>query len=139
MATFDGFQIPPIVLVAASPIVTVFNGGEVRFAEVADETAPVAAVVTPAIGEAAADAELVVDVTDNAGLAYLTVFALTSDSNALAVVYRAAEFQPGFTIGSFVEAIAGGSRLHVRRDSGWPPGDVSLTYDLVDVAGNVGA
>jgi hypothetical protein len=104
----------------------------------ADVIPPDAAAVTP-IGEVAADAVLVVDVTDASGLASVTVFALWDGLAKPDLVYRAGEFQADYTVGSFVEVLGTGFRLHIARDAGWPEGDVSLLYDLVDSAGNVGA
>lgn len=102
-----------------------------------DETPPVVARITPA-GEVAPNDELVVEVTDDGALAYVAIFVTMGGAIEKVSVYRNGEFEPGFTVGSFTEAIAGGLRFHIRRDVGWPPGSVSIITDAVDRGGNIG-
>lgn len=96
---------------------------------------PVVAVVTPPIGDADPEDELVLDVTDDVGLDYIMVFAVVAGAAKPDPVFRGGDFLSGYTIGSWVEDVAGGKRLHVRRDAKWPPGACSLVLDIIDVEG----
>ncbi len=112
-----------------------------------DSTAPETAVVSPPVGDVAGvyedvkDTELVLDVTDDVALAYIAVFA-RFDGGPRISVFRRGAFEQGFSLHSFVEDLAPddgvAKRLHVRRDVGWPPGEVALDTDPVDTGGNVG-
>ncbi|MGE0547624.1 MAG: hypothetical protein AB7O24_01180 [Kofleriaceae bacterium] len=110
-----------------------------------DPTPPEAAAVSPPLGlvagtyESAKGTTFVIDITDDQFLAYSAVFVSFGGSSAKTPVWRRTGFEAGFSVGSFVESIGGGIRLHVRRDAGWPPGLVLFTVDPVDGGGNVGA
>jgi hypothetical protein len=114
-----------------------------------DAAAPQTTLVSPPAGAIAGSyedvlhTELVLDVSDDNALAYLAVFAAFGDSVNRVPVYRRGEFEPGFSAHSYVEELAPDAgvayRVHVRRDAGWPPGDVALSTDPVDAGGNVGA
>jgi hypothetical protein len=102
-----------------------------------DTTPPTAVVVSPPVGtDIAPDEELVVDVTDDVALGYVTVFATWEGIRKPDLLYRGGAYQPDYTIASSVEAISGGSRMRIRRDNGWPVGDIGLEFDLIDTAGN---
>lgn len=144
-----GFALPPLAFVAVAIGQPGYRMGvldpqgfEEGFAagvaSILDETPPVVTVVTPPIGAVDSEAELVVSVTDERSLAYITVFALWPGLRKPDLVFRGGAFLADYTIGSFVVAIEGGYELHVRRDAGWPPGEVSLDFDVVDVGGNLG-
>jgi hypothetical protein len=55
---------------------------------------------------------------------------------------RRGEFEPGFTVGSYVEPMDEDegvrSRLHIKPDTSWPPGNIAITIDPIDTAGNLG-
>lgn len=106
-----------------------------------DSDEPTTEAVTP-IGEIDADDEIVIDVADDVELSYIAAFATLSGSLQKIAIFRRGAFEPGFTLGSYVEEIPEDegvrSRLHIKPDGPWPPGNVSITVDPVDSHGNLG-
>lgn len=104
----------------------------------ADVALPTCAVVSPAIGDIDPDETLVVDVTDDIAIAYIAVYVTYTGTLRKETVFRRGAFEPGYSIGSAIVPIAGGYRLHIKRDTDWPEGSVTITIDPVDTVGNVG-
>lgn len=109
---------------------------------VIDVEAPTVEVVTPPEGELDEEETIVMDVADNMEIAYIAAFARLGTSTRKEPVFRRGTFEPGYTVGSFVEEVDDPDvryRLHIKRDTAWPPGDVAITIDAVDGGGNLDA
>lgn len=94
---------------------------------------PVLSVVSPAAGGVlAANASVVVDVTDDVGLAFVEL-TVTYAGGATEVIARDADFRSPYT-GSRA-AITDGYRYTVTRSGGWPEGRPRFEAVAVDVGG----
>lgn len=124
--------------------------GNVGFTEVGgvvDNAPPEVTVVSPAEGTPiTASTPLVVDVTDAVDLVSTPLYAEFPGAASAEMVYQGATSVGGTPVNtgflrpyasqSTIVDVAGGVRLSIRRDGGWP-GDVQLTLLPVDGAGNL--
>lgn len=114
-----------------------------------DGAVPTVDVVSPDADEAPGDpgafptdyatairTPIVIDLGDDAALAYAAVFHTQPDGSRKCV-YRRGEFQIGYRNGSSQSTVGDSIRLRVLPDELWSAGEVELLPDLVDAAGNV--
>lgn len=93
---------------------------------------------------------IVLDIVDVApGLKYIALIARFYATGESAhpdeeVVYRRGQFRGKYVVGSSLAAIAGGYRLTITREGGWPSnvqgvvGHIVFALDVLDSAGNLG-
>lgn len=100
-------------------------------------TAPGAAGGFPSSYATAKETPIVVDLVDDATLAYACVFQVLQ-GGARRAIYRKGSFEVGYKSYSTQEIVTDHARLHIRADDGWPSDSVEIDGDLVDTDGNVG-
>lgn len=126
---------------SASPYIyaTYVGGGspEVDAVTPTPNTAPGAAGGFSSSYATAKETPIVVDLVDDATLAYACVFQVLP-GGARRAIYRKGSFEVGYKSYSTQELVTGHVRLHIRADDGWPPNSVEIDGDLVDTDGNVG-
>lgn len=89
---------------------------------------------------AAAATPIVIDVADDAAIAFVSIVAQFGGARPRESVFRRGAFQPGYSQGSWTEQPDTPTptlRLHVRRDSGWPLTEIEFDADAVDGGGNL--
>lgn len=123
-----------------------FATGRASVAVVVDEPDETEPTVTPVTTEGELDPDfevaaitpIVIDIEDDTEVAYVGVFATLPGSTDKIAVYRRGAFEPPFDVYSYTsEPSAGVTRLHIRHNTGWSPGSVTLSTDIVDTAGNI--
>lgn len=103
----------------------------------ADTTLPVVTIVSPAPStNISGTTPLVFDVTDNGAFRRIAVRLKFTGQN-WEFVHDGDAFSPGYQANSTRVAISGGFRYSVRKDGGWPVGQVPrLTVYAIDTGGN---
>ncbi len=115
-----------------------------------DDEPPTVTVISPTPGVAPGDpggfpadpdeasvTPIVLEVVDDAGIAYIALFARFGGETRTPIFRRGA-FEQGYSLFSYVEVIdEETTRLHVRADAGWQSMEITFDADVVDAGGNL--